>query len=182
MYGIYDDWSVNSGEIDDTYLSDEQIRTRVRDEYLRSSTVTVVLVGVETRYRKHVDWELYSSMRNSELNPKSGIVLVPLPSTGITSVTAAHGDEEKALLFPEFDTWAAWNWSEHTEQYPHFTTRMIDNLISGTGYISVVPWEKISHSPNNLSAVIEFAHRDRGISEYDFSTPMRRRNGPGPRR
>ena len=76
---IFDDYSVNSGDIDDVYLSDEQIRIRVRDEFLRDATVTIVLIGAETRYRKHVDWELYSSMRDSELNKKSGIIVVPLP-------------------------------------------------------------------------------------------------------
>lgn len=179
---VFEDWSVNSGDIDDQYLSDEQIRVRVRDEYLRQSTVTIVLVGVETRYRKHVDWEIFSSMRDSNLNPKSGIILVPLPSTGITNFTAGHGLEEKNAIYPGVTNWTTWTRAEHEEFYPHFSTRMIDNLVCPTAYVSVVPWEKISSSPDNLRLEIEYAHSDRVNCEYDFSTLMRRRNGPGPRR
>ncbi|XLF25610.1 TIR domain-containing protein [Klebsiella pneumoniae] len=35
----------------------------------------MLLVGAETKNRKHVDWELYSSMRDSPRNGKSGVLL-----------------------------------------------------------------------------------------------------------
>ena len=174
---IFEDYSVNSGEIDDEFLSDEEIRTLVRDEYLRESTVTVVLVGTETRYRKHVDWELYSSMRDSPRNKKSGIILVSLPDTGMTSFSAAHGDTEKTVIYPETTSWAHWNRSEYEQKFPYASTRMIDNLASGTAKMSVVPWSKIESNPANLSLLIELAHQDRESAVYDFSTAMRRRNG-----
>ncbi|WP_035102118.1 TIR domain-containing protein [Devosia sp. LC5] len=179
---VFEDLSVNSGDIDDEYLTDEEIRVRVRDGYLRQSTVTLVLVGTETRYRKHVDWELFSSMRDSQLNPKSGIILVPLPDTGITHFTAAHGAEEKNAIYPDVTNWTSWNRGEHEDIYPHFSTRMIDNLVCPTAHISVVPWNRIVNSPDNLRREIEYAHADRMTCEYDFSTLMRRRNGPGLRR
>lgn len=179
---IFDDYSVNSGDIDDTNLTDEQIRLRVRDDYLREATVTVVLVGTETRYRKHVDWELFSSMRDGALNKKSGVVLVPLPSTGITNSTAAHGADEKKTLYPEITNWTTWNRTEHEERYPYFSTRMIDNLVVGTARMSVVPWSKFTASAAHVRYVIELAHNDRANAVYDFGTLMRRRNGPGPRR
>ena len=53
---IFIDASVDTGDISD-HLSDQSIRETIRDEYLRDSTVTIVLVGTETRRRKHVDWE-----------------------------------------------------------------------------------------------------------------------------
>ena len=59
--GIFVDRSVDTGDISDD-LSDERIRELIRDSYLRDSTVTIVLVGTETQRRKHVDWEIYSSM------------------------------------------------------------------------------------------------------------------------
>lgn len=178
----FEDGSVNSGDIDDTYMNDEEIRVRVRDEYLRDTTVTMVLVGLETRYRKHVDWELYSSMRDSALNPKSGIVLVPLPITGITDMTAAHGAEEIKALYPDVANWGSLNRGEYEARYPSFSTRMIDNLVSGTAKMSVVPWQRLTSSIANLKLAIELAHRDRGQATYDFSTSMRRKNGTGARR
>ena len=65
--GLFVDMSVDTGDISD-YLSDESIREKIRDEYLRDSTVTIVLVGTETKRRKHVDWEIYSSMYDGTVN------------------------------------------------------------------------------------------------------------------
>ena len=48
QHKIFIDVSVNTGDISDN-LSDEQIRTRIRDDYLRDSTVTIVLVGSNTK-------------------------------------------------------------------------------------------------------------------------------------
>lgn len=65
--------SVEVGDID-PYLKTETIRRKIRDEYLRDSTVTVVLVGKETWKRKHVDWEISSSIRHTQYNPRSGLL------------------------------------------------------------------------------------------------------------
>ena len=77
-YSIFVDRSVDTGDIPDTW-TDEQIRRAIRDRYLRDSTVTVVLVGPETRRRKHVDWEVHSSMYDGKVNKRSGIVVINLP-------------------------------------------------------------------------------------------------------
>ena len=54
--------SVQIGEISPN-LQTETIRQKIRDEYLGDSTVTVVLIGSQTWQRKHVDWEIGSSIR-----------------------------------------------------------------------------------------------------------------------
>ena len=51
QYGIFIDRSVDTGNISDD-LSDQVIREKIRDEYLRDSTVTIVLVGLETKKTK----------------------------------------------------------------------------------------------------------------------------------
>jgi hypothetical protein len=71
--------SVQIGDIP-TYLSTETVRQKIRDEYLRDSTVTVVLIGAETWQRKHADWEIASSIRHTEFNPRSGLLGILLPS------------------------------------------------------------------------------------------------------
>lgn len=73
------DWSVGPGDID-TELQTETIRQKIRDEWLRESTVTVVLVGHQTWQRKHVDWEISSSLRQTSANPRSGVLGILLPS------------------------------------------------------------------------------------------------------
>ncbi len=53
-HDVFLDPSVDAGDISDE-LSDQRIRQTIRHEYLRDSTVTIVLVGTETQGRKHVD-------------------------------------------------------------------------------------------------------------------------------
>ena len=103
LHSIFLDRSVDTGEIPEEW-SDQQIRQVIRDNYLRDSTVTIVLVGEETRRRKHVDWEIYSSMYDGAVNKKSGIVVINLPGTS-DFFTAAHGSHEKALLYPDVSSW-----------------------------------------------------------------------------
>ena len=72
--------SVEIGDIDDTRLSTDRIRQIIRDDYLRDSTVTVVLVGAHTWQRKFVDWEIGSSLRHTEKNKRSGLLGILLPT------------------------------------------------------------------------------------------------------
>jgi hypothetical protein len=78
-FGVIVPGSVQMGDID-TNLKTETIRQKIRDDYLRDTSVTVVLVGQETWQRKHVDWEISSSLRNTDLNPRSGLLGILLPS------------------------------------------------------------------------------------------------------
>lgn len=71
--------SVRVGDIDPN-LSTETIRQKIRDEYLRDTSVTVVLIGAETWQRKHIDWEIGSSIRNTRFNPRSGLLGIVLPA------------------------------------------------------------------------------------------------------
>ena len=71
--------SVGDGEIDDD-LSDERIREIIRDNYLKDSSVTIVLVGKDTWKRKHVDWEIYSSLYDGPKNKRNGLIGVLLPT------------------------------------------------------------------------------------------------------
>lgn len=71
--------SVNDGDIDPN-LPTETIRQKIRDEYLRDTSVTVVLIGAQTWQRKHIDWEIGSSIRQTKTNPRSGLLGILLPS------------------------------------------------------------------------------------------------------
>jgi len=78
-YGVVVPGSVDLGDIDPN-LPTDRIRQKIRDEYLRDTSVTVVLVGTQTWQRKHVDWEIASSIRDTEYNPRSGLLGIVLPS------------------------------------------------------------------------------------------------------
>ena len=79
IYDIYVSESVKMGDID-TRLPTDRIRQIIRDKFLRKSTVTVVLVGERTWQRKFVDWEIGSSIRQTEYNPRSGLLGILLPT------------------------------------------------------------------------------------------------------
>ena len=77
-YDIMVSKSVQIGDISPK-ISTETIRQKIRDEYLKDSTVTVVLIGAETWKRKHVDWEIGSSIRQTKYNSRSGLLGIFLP-------------------------------------------------------------------------------------------------------
>ena len=170
---IFVDQSVDTGDIPEEW-TDQQIRREIRDRYLRDSTVTIVLVGMETRRRKHIDWEIHSSMYDGSVNRRSGIVVINLP--GISDhFNAAHGEEEKRLLYPDIKSWTTINErAEYERRYPYMPERIIDNLLKSGVTISVAPWDRINGT--TLEFLIEAAFRNRANCGYELSRPMRRAN------
>ena len=175
LHKIFIDKSIHTGDISDD-LEDQTIRRIIRDKYLRDSTVTILLVGTETRGRKHVDWELYSSMIDGTVNKKSGILVVNLPSTRTTYFHAPHGDDEKRSVHPECTDWTHVSTrAEYERHYPYMPARIIDNLLARKAYVSVVPWEK-AWDHNKLRILINLAFDHRKRCNYDLRRTMRRRN------
>jgi hypothetical protein len=172
-HGIFLDWSVDTGDIDDR-LPDQTIRQLVRDNYLRESTVTVVLVGIGTKGRKHVDWEIYSSMFDGQKNKKSGIIAITLPETQCNYFWAVHVGE-KETVYPQITSWTSIDSrAEHERRYPYLPDRLIDNLMKPEARVSVTNWDKLT--VQTLTFLIEAAHNDRHLCEYDLSRTMRRAN------
>lgn len=139
--GIFISKSVQIGDID-TNLSVERIRSKIRDDYLRDSTVTIVLIGPHTWQRKHVDWEISSSIRQTGLSSRSGLLGILLPNhpnfgqpnydAGIVPPRLANN---AACGFASIYNWTTnsveiSNWIEHAfnsrnktapdNSYPHF--------------------------------------------------------------
>ncbi len=85
------DRSVDTGNIDDTGLKTATVRQKIRDEYIRDATVAIVLIGPCTWQRKHVDWEISSSIRKTKRNSRCGLLGVILPN---------HPDHGKKLYTP----------------------------------------------------------------------------------
>ena len=79
VYDILETKAVSDGDID-PYLQTETIRQKIRDEFIRDASVTVVLIGSETWKRKHVDWEiLYLPKESRQLfNISYSTVKIPL--------------------------------------------------------------------------------------------------------
>ncbi len=60
--------------------NEDYIKSRIREKYLRDTTVTIVLVGRQTWGRKFVDWEIGASLRNTATASASGLLAITLPS------------------------------------------------------------------------------------------------------
>lgn len=58
----------------------DYVMRRIRELYLRDSTVTIVMMGKCTWARRYVDWELQSSLRSGETVKPNGLLGIKLPS------------------------------------------------------------------------------------------------------
>jgi len=72
--GMSDD-IVNSSDVD-------YVMRRIRELYLKDSTVTIVLIGKCTWARRYVDWEIQSSLRHGQTVTPNGLLGIVLPSAG----------------------------------------------------------------------------------------------------
>lgn len=146
--------SVNDGDIDANQNA-QNIRRLIRDNNLRDSTVTVVLVGKLTWQRKHVDWEISSSIRDTEYNPRSGLLGIFLPT---------RDDYGK-------------------EKYDPYTIppRLYDNAkknSNGVSYALLYDW---SDQPDTIQKWVERAFQDRKKINPDIRRPMFGKNWSGDR-
>ena len=130
MEGNVVDKSVEDGDIDDQNIKTTTIRQKIRDEFIADATVTVVLIGPCTWQRKHVDWEISSSLRDTEKNLRCGLLGIWLP---------AHPDFGK-------------------EEYaPHLIPpRLADNCKGDDPYARIHRW---SGSPNEVNRVRQWIYQ-----------------------
>lgn len=171
---VFIDGSVETGDIPDEW-DDQKIRETIRDEYLRDTSVTILLVGPNTKHRKHVDWEIYSSMYDGKKNKKSGIIVVMLPETKCDGCHIPYANE-KSQIYPEITNWVKVDSrNEYEQRYPDMPERIIDNLMADGVKISLTTWNKLT--PSNLRLMIDNAYENRLTQSYDLSRDMRRRNG-----
>ena len=174
-HNLFIDRSVDTGDIPENWDA-QKIRQKIRDSYLRDSSVTILLCGEETRYRKHVDWELASSMIDGEVNRKSGILVIALPSISYRNGCYAAHAGEKNVIYPDLiEGWISLvSRSEYKELYPDLSERIIDNLVNPNARISVCPWQRIEHYPGGLKWLIDAAFESRETNDYDLSEPRRK--------
>jgi len=58
----------------------DYVMRRIRELYLKDSTVTIVMIGKCTWTRRYVDWELQSSLQNGETVIPNGLLGIKLHS------------------------------------------------------------------------------------------------------
>ena len=125
------DKSVEDGDINDN-LRTETIRQKIRDEFIRDATVTIVLIGPGTWQRKHVDWEIGSSLRDTKRNSRCGLLGILLPN---------HSDFNTGHYTPRL-----------------IPPRLYDNLSGDNPYASIYNW---TSSPEEVRGHIHIAFQRR---------------------
>ncbi len=118
------DRSVGDGDINDSNNTDT-MRQQIRDNFIADATVTVVLIGFCTWQRKHVDWEVGSSLRDTRRNPRCGLLGILLPT------------------HPDF--------SQQTYRPALIPPRLWDNVSKGN-FNGQEPYAQIYKLPNGYSA------------------------------
>ena len=126
------DRSVDVGAIVDSNLPLDEVRRRIRDDFIADATVTVVLIGRCTWKRKHVDWEIGSSLSDTKNNSRCGLLGILLPH---------HPDFKK----------------EPASRNPRLIPpRLVDNCKGDDPYARIYRW---SGSPNEVNRVRQWVHQ-----------------------
>ena len=123
------DRSVDTGNIDDTGLKTATVRQKIRDEYIRDATVTIVLIGPRTWQRKHIDWEIGSSIRKTRRNSRCGLLGIVLPN---------HSDYQEEGIDPHL-----------------IPPRLADNWQGDDPYALIYDWP----NPWTPAKIAEWIHR-----------------------
>lgn len=86
----------------------DYVMSRIRELYLKDSTVTIVLIGACTWARRYVDWEIQSSLRHGEKTTPNGLLGIVLPS--IKTPTAPNRLRINLLGENNDEGYARWHW------------------------------------------------------------------------
>ncbi len=122
--------SVQPGAIN-TEVSTDYIKRLIREGYLDDASVVVVLVGPNTKSRKHVDWEISAGI-NPMVGGRAGLV---------------------GLLLPTFPL------VNNRYDYADLPPRLADNVKSG--FAKIYTWNDAVSSVQRITQIIDQAFEAR---------------------
>lgn len=122
--------SVRAGEYDPDN-SDQYIKRLIREDKVSDSSVVVVLVGPNTRKRKHVDWEIYAGLRTS-INGNAGLIGVLLPEFPLSSNNSYMYSDLPGRLADNVKTGYAdiYTWNDFISSFCSIIDNAFSNRIS----------------------------------------------------
>jgi hypothetical protein len=100
----------------------EYIMRYIRENHISGSSTIIVLCGLNTPYRKYVDWELYAALAQ-----QTSVVGVKLPTLTIVD----DGCSKPPRLQDNIDSgYAVWTWWESVYGNPQELSRVIEDANS----------------------------------------------------
>ncbi len=188
----YRDISVNNGTKieNEEQKTDEAIRQEIRDKFLRNVDVTIVIIGSDSINRKHIDWEIRSSIYKFD-NSKMGSIV------GINAVIENNKTEtwilDKKLVelhdgnfFPAGRTWPD---KMIRNNYMWMPERLFNSIeqnyskvdsergIYNHAVFPIIDYEKAKDRDildRAILSAIEWKSRNKG--KWDVNSKMRRNN------
>jgi len=138
------DQSVKLDDID-SENSDDYIHRLINEGFMKDTTVLAVLLGSNTKCRKHVDWEIGGALNKKVGERYAGLLGIRLPS------------------HPDYDIGASYNVANYSE-------RLIANI--GSGYAVIIDW---TENRKKLQDAMELAFsRKRNESDKIVNTSIPR--------
>jgi len=129
--------SVEEGDIDEEN-SDEYIKRLIREEYISDASVILVLCGLNTWKRKHVDWEISAGL-SGQAGGHSGLLGLHLPTHLDFERDKYNSDNIPARLADNIKTKFAsiYDWTTNEESIKKwiqeaFDRRLKDELIDNS--------------------------------------------------
>lgn len=176
-FHMFVDNSVDTGDIDDSQMSDEQIRIKIRDDYIKDTDVFVLLCGKNTKHRKHIDWEIHAAMYKSSIKDPIPILVLNLPSA--RNGTRKNNDIEKTIIekhLPYKPNWVSFTtYKEYKDTYPDLPERLLKSLANKQSPVAIVNYESLF--TNELEELIVSAYSRKNQFDYDDTDPLRRKDG-----
>jgi hypothetical protein len=141
---------VRSGDIS-TDVSADYIKRLIQEDYISDSSVLLVLIGPNTKKRKHVDWEISAAL-NKKVGGYSGLAGILLPTFPLSS--------------------------ENKYNYDDIPPRLADNVKSE--FAKVYEWSYAYASDSNIKFVVEtaFDAKSNDSKKIDNSRLQFERNRP----
>lgn len=141
---IFINKSVRSGDIDPDNSS-EYVKRLISEGYITDASVVTVLIGPNTRKRKHVDWEISAAL-NKKVGGYSGLIGILLPSVSLLP----NGNYRYEDLPPRLETNAK------------------------SGYAPIYTWAVATQSASSISGAINdaFQRRTTKSNLIDNSLPL----------
>ncbi len=174
---MFVDNSVDTGDIDDSQMTDEQIRIKIRDEYIKDTDVFVLLCGKNTKHRKHIDWEIHAAMYKNKEKEPIPILVLNLPSA--RNGTRKNNDTEKEIIEKHSTHAVHWvsfsSYSDYKNAYPDLPERIIKSLVNKNSPIAIVNYANLY--TNELEELIKSAYSRKNQFIYDDTDNLRRKDG-----
>ena len=174
---IFIDNSVSLGDISDN-LTDEQIRQKIRDKYIKDSDVFVLLCGKNTRHRKHIDWEIHAAMYKSDVKKPLPIIVINVDENN-NYMRVSDSDINKYFkdLYYRNSMNSAYSAYLYNQNERILPERILSSITKYLCPITVIPLNSVNSNWTKFGEFIENVYNNRTNFIYDDSSVLRRRNG-----